>query len=63
MISNEVMSCIPYIYIAILKPQGLRQSGSSLHLGRGQISKGFELQVIESKLSSETIKHGNIDNL
>ena len=36
------------IYVAILKPQGLRQSGSSLHLERGQISTGFELQVKES---------------
>ena len=48
--------------IAILKPRGLRQSGSSLYLGRGQ-SRGFELQVIESQLASETMKHGNIDNL
>ena len=34
------------MYVAILKPQGLWQSGSSLHLGNGQ-SREFDLQAIK----------------
>ena len=56
-----IMKIYVCILIAILKPRGLRQSGSSLHLGGGQSGES-ELEVIESYLVSETMNHGNIDN-
>ena len=59
---NLLVSVTPVcMYVAILKPRGLRQSGSSLHLGGGQ-SRESELQVIESDLASETMNHRNINN-